>query len=253
MWDGGSSRISELSWIFFWQLASRLTEAWRGGALASKATAKHSLSMCYFKKGRSAAAWGRDTDTPEEVLLSANNMQQRFLQRQLRSAFTEFCWLNLLFCFAVIVSVKQSCSWKCSFFPSVCLFLLRFLLLRQYWRSFIFFSKRRTSNFGTSPPKLQFLPTPPVCMGSLFLLSRIPSKVLPALCFQTLKVARLLRSLLIHTNDCPFVWCQWERRKNKQKDDNRLVLQSKGKRKTSEGRGAEKQLSWTSRPAPAEG
>lgn len=80
---------------------------------------------------------------------------------------------------------------------------------------FYFSSRRMTSNFRISPPKLQFLPTPPV-WAPCFFLSSFPSKVLPVLCFETLKVARLLRRLLIHTNDCPFIWCQWERRKNKQ-------------------------------------
>lgn len=101
-------------------------------------------------------------------------------------------------------------------------------------------SRRMTSNFHISSPKLQFLPTPPVCAPCFFLVS--PPRFYPScalrrwrwLVFRGASLSIPMTALLFGVN---------EKETNKQKNDN----------KTSERRGAENQLSWTSRPAPGEG
>lgn len=168
-------------------------------------------------------------------------MQQRFLPTLLRSALTEFCWLNLLFCFAVIVSVKQSCSWK-SLFPSVCLFLLRFLLLRQYRSSFISLQGEWRLIFTSPHPNSNFFLRHRSGLLVFFCLV-FPPRFYPScalrrwrwLVFWGASLSIPMTALLFGVNE--------KEEKNKQENNNKM----------SESRGAENQLSWTSRPAPGEG
>lgn len=103
---------------------------------------------------------------------------------------------------------------------------------------FLFKENDDPSNFHISTHKHQFLPG--LC---------VPFKVSPILCFETLKVAHLPKSLLIHTNDCPFYLVS-VRKKRQTNNNNKQVLQGEWKRKKEdENRGSKNQLSWTSRPA----
>lgn len=87
---------------------------------------------------------------------------------------------------------------------------------------FLFKENDDPSNFHISSHKQQFLPG--LC---------VPFKVSPVLCFETLKVAHLPKSLLIHTNDCPFYLVSIRKKKNKQTTTSRSCRgNEKGKKRT---------------------